>query len=369
MVLGADGVRFLDLLRKEVPIGVDISSEALVVAEMKREKGAFHLARLGVAPTPPNAVRDGEIVDPMAVANALQELMIVEGFQAKKAITAVSGQAAIIRTVRFPSMPAKELDEVVRSEAERYIPFSLDEVNLDYQVLEEVMEDDVAKVEVLLVAAQKQLIDTYTEALALAGLQPMVVDVASFAVSRALKDVMATPELVVLVLIHGETTDINVMRNGVPRFSRSIPIGSASFVQQLASGLNLSLEEANALFGKLAIPVAGGPPIEDPEVEKAAGEVRGLIRELTSELQRSLEYYHQSQGTEKIQQVLLSGRGAQIRHLDKHLAMNLGMDVEIGNPVSVLTFDEGRYDADYLLQNAPVFATAIGLARRGLEVK
>jgi type IV pilus assembly protein PilM len=359
-------VNLRDLFSRERPIGIDITNEAIVLVEMSKKKGELELVNLGMAPTPIGAVRDGEIVDPSQVAATIQEIMAVEGFKCRKAITSVSGQAAIIRTIKFPAMTPKELKEVVLAEAERYIPFAVSDVNLDFQALDTVEEDGGLKTEVLLVAAQKQLINSYVEAVTVAGLELVAVDVASFAVSRSLGPSMDGPEPVVLVLIRGETTDINVMKEGVPRFSRSIPIGSATFAQVIASGLNVSLEEAIAIHDRLVLPVAGAEPSSDPLVEQAATEIRSTLRELTTEIQRSLEYFHQSQGVEKIGHAILSGRGAKMKHLDKHLATYLGLNVEIGNPVG-FTFDETRYPADFLVEQAPILATAIGLARRGVE--
>lgn len=355
-----------DLFSREKPIGIDITNEAVILVEMSRKRGQLELVNLGMAPTPVGAVRDGEIVDPSQVAATIQEIMAVEGFKSRRAITAVSGQAAIIRTIKFPAMTPKELKEVVLSEAERYIPFAVSDVNLDYQAIATAEEEGVKKTEVLLVAAQKQLINSYVEAITVAGLELVAVDVASFAVSRAMGELMAADEPVVLVLIRGETTDISVMKGGVPRFSRSIPIGSATFAQVIASGLNVSLEEAIAIHDRLVIPVAGAEGTNDPLLEQAASEIRATLRELTTEIQRSLEYFHQSQGVEKIHQAILSGRGAKMKHLDKHLANYLGLNVDIGNPVG-FQFDETRYPADFLVDQAPILATAIGLARRGVE--
>jgi type IV pilus assembly protein PilM len=354
----------------EPVIGVDITNESIIIALLKKSKSGLELEKIVSAPTPQNAIRDGEIIDTSSIAQTIQELVEKNQITATKAITTVSGQAVIIRTIQFPSMSPKELKEVILHESERYIPFPIEDVNIDFQTLEEVEDEGITKVEVLLVAAQKQFINSYVETFLIAGIKLVGIDIASFAVARALcsSDVesLGIEAPVVLVLIRGETTDINVFDNGIPKFSRSIPIGSTTFIETIASNLNVSLEESMQLFDKVVIPIAGQNISDDPIVEMASNEIRTTLRELTTEIQRSLEYY-QSQGSSRIQQLILSGRGAKMKNLDKHLSMNLGIDVELSNPISNIQFDEEKYSAEYLMENAPVFVTSIGLAKRGVE--
>jgi type IV pilus assembly protein PilM len=363
--------RILGRKKSDPVIGVDITNESIIISQLKRTKTGIEIEKLATASTPQNAIRDGEIIDTGSIAAVIQELIDKNEITANKAITTVSGQAVIIRTIQFPSMSAKELKEVVLHEAERYIPFPIEDVNIDFQTLETIEDEGISKVEVLLVAAQKQFINSYVETFIISGLKLIGIDVASFAVARALTSSetmssLGNGEPVVLVLIRGETTDINVFQNGIPKFSRSIPIGSTTFIETIASNLNISLEEAIQVFDKVEVPLAGQGGSDDPLVEMASNEIRTTLRELTTEIQRSLEYY-QSQGSEGVQQLILSGRGAKMRNLDKHLSMNLGLDVEISNPISYIQFDEQKYSAEYLIDNAPVFVTAIGLAKRGVE--
>ncbi|MBC7476409.1 MAG: type IV pilus assembly protein PilM, partial [Candidatus Sericytochromatia bacterium] len=225
-------------------LGIDITNESIIISLLKKTKTGMEIDKIAIASTPQNAIRDGEIIDTGSIAQVIQELIEKNEITATKAITTVSGQAVIIRTIQFPSMSAKELKEVVLHEAERYIPFPIEDVNIDFQVLEEIEDDGITKVEVLLVAAQKQFINSYVETFIIAGLKLVGIDVASFAVARALSSngsSIGNGEPVVLVLIRGETTDINVLQNGVPKFSRSIPIGSTSFIETIASNLNVSL--------------------------------------------------------------------------------------------------------------------------------
>lgn len=357
---------------KEPPIGIDISNEFIVIVELdtvKNQPGVIRLNKLAITSTPENAVRDGEIVDPARVAEKIKELIAEHEFKSRRAITSVSGQAAIIRPrIKFPAIPIKELKEVVMHDAERYIPFPIQDVYIDFQVTGTVEEEGVSKYDVLLVTAQKQLIDTYIETMALADLQLIAVDVASFAVMRALAQDDEEDQLNVLILIRSETTDLTVIQNGAPLFARSIPMGSSTFIETIASNMGLDLEEAVKLFDRLVVPVVGDEEFSDPMVEQASEEVRFLLKDLTSEIQKSIEYFHQSQQEYmRIQQLILSDRGAKIKNLDQYFSHQLGIDVEVSNPIKHLSFDESTFSLEYLSENAPLFATAIGLARRGIE--
>ncbi|MGV3526096.1 MAG: type IV pilus assembly protein PilM [Candidatus Sericytochromatia bacterium] len=357
---------------KEPPLGIDITNEFIIAAELLPVGGQIEtltLSRLAITNTPENAVRDGEVVDPARVAEKIKTLIVENGFKSRKVITAVSGQAAIIRPrIKFPAIPIKELKEVVMHDAERYIPFPIQDVYIDFQVTGTVEEDGMSKYDVLLVTAQKQLIDTYIETFSLAEMQLVAVDVASFAVMRALADDAEEEQLNVMILIRGETTDLTVIQNGAPLFARSIPMGSSTFIETIASNMGLDLEEAVKLFDKLIIPVVGDEEFDDPMVEKAADEIRFLLKDLTSEIQKSIEYFHQSQQEyTRIQHLVLSDRGAKIKNLDQYFSHQLGIDVEISNPIKHLSFDESNLSLEYLTENAPLFATAIGLARRGIE--
>lgn len=357
---------------KEPPLGIDITNEFIIVAELLPVGGQIEtltLSRLAITNTPENAVRDGEVVDPARVAEKIKTLIAENGFKSRKVITAVSGQAAIIRPrIKFPAIPIKELKEVVMHDAERYIPFPIQDVYIDFQVTGTVEEDGMSKYDVLLVTAQKQLIDTYIETFNLAEMQLVAVDVASFAVMRALADDAEEDQLNVMILIRGETTDLTVIQSGAPLFARSIPMGSSTFIETIASNMGLDLEEAVKLFDKLVIPVVGDEEFDDPMVEKAADEIRFLLKDLTSEIQKSIEYFHQSQQEyTRIQHLVLSDRGAKIKNLDQYFSHQLGIDVEISNPIKHLSFDESNLSLAYLTENAPLFATAIGLARRGIE--
>lgn len=348
-------------------IGLDITADTIVVVELKKARQQLILENIAVASTPLNAFQDSEIVDPSAVAEVITELLSDNGISATGALCAVAGQSTIVRPVRFPMMPEVELKAVIDFEAERYIPFAIDDVNVSFQVVNEVEEDGAMKQEVLLVAAQKALINSFRQVAEEAGLQLKCMDVASFAVMRAIADTeqLQEEESVALVHIQGWTTDINILVGGVPRFSRSIPIGYSYFLDSLINSMGLDDETARNLLDEIDVEPETPEP-SAPQLEQATELVRPALAELAGEVGRSLDFYL-SQGTDPIDRVILSGRGGNLKSLDRYFTSRIGLQVELINPFSKLEIDESSFDPEVLYPQAPTLATAIGLAIRGLQ--
>lgn len=348
-------------------IGLDITSDTIAVVELKRRRNQLWLENVAVANTPLGAVQDGEITNPTAVGEVIANLLTDNGIEAKEALCAVSGQSTIVRPVRFPMMPEGELAEVIQFEAERYIPFSIDDVNISFQVVDEVEEDGTNKQEVVLVAAQKALVNSYAEAVREAGLTLTCVDISSFAVLRSLADTdqMADGQTVALILIQGWTTDINILSSGIPRFSRSIPIGYSYFLDAIINNLGLDEASSREVLEQIDVDPQGFEAAS-PQIEQATEVIRPALAELIGEIGRSLDFFL-SQGNVNIDQVLITGRGGALRNLDRFLATRLGAEVQVANPFQKLEIDDEAFDPELLYPQAPTLATAVGLAIRGLS--
>ncbi len=362
---------YLDMLKKGLQksarIGLDITSDTIVVVELKKVRQSLVLTNIAVANTPLNTVQDGEIVDPAAVSEVIAQLLEENAIQGKAAVSAVAGQSTIVRPVRFPMMPESELAEVIQFEAERYIPFAIDDVNISHHVLDEVEEDGAVKQEVILVAAQKTLVNSMFKTVTDAGLSLEVVDVASFAVLRALADTeqVMDGQSIALIHIQGWTTDINILVSGVPRFSRSIPIGYSYFLDAILNSMGLEEDVARQVLDDIDVDPQGASSASQ-QVEQATEIIRPALAELTAEVGRSLDFYL-SQGTDPIDRVIISGRGGNLKSLDRFLTSRLGLPVELANPFAKIEVDEDQFDPDLLYPQAPTLATAIGLAIRGVQ--
>lgn len=349
-------------MKKSSPVGLDISSDAIVLASLSKGKAGYQVQALAIGPTPANAIQDGEIVDPTAVGEAVKELMDAHGIETDMAVVAVGGQSTIIRLINLPQMPKDELDSYVKYEAERYIPFAIDDVNLDCQIVSETIEGS-DEMEVLLVAAQKNLVQSFLSAAEEAGIQLSCVDVASFAVMRALErtEYLNDNQTIAALLIQGPSTDINILSRGVPKFNRSVFIGYSYLVDNLINSLGIDEESAKQLLDSIDV----DPQTYDglaPELEQATEIIRPALSELTGEISRSLEFF-MSQSTVELDRIVICGKGASLRGLDRFLTNRLGIEVVVGNPFT--TLDPGAVEVDEA--QAPVFITAMGLAMRGLD--
>lgn len=352
-------------LKKSIPVGLDISSDAIVLASLtKDKKSGYQITALAMGPTPPNTIQDGEIVDPAAVGEVIRQLMDDHGIDATEAVVAVGGQSTIIRLINLPQIPANELDSYLALEAERYIPFSIEDVNLSSQIVAETSEeggDD--QMEVLLVAAQKNLVQSFISAAEEAGLTLSCVDVASFAVMRALEktDYLSDDQTTAALLIQGPSTDINILSHGVPKFNRSVFIGYSYLLDNLINSLGIDEDTAKYLLEQIDADPQGYEEMS-PEIEQATEIIRPALSELTGEISRSLEFF-MSQGTSTIDRIIICGKGASIRGLDRFLTTRLGIEVVVGNPFTAL--DAGNVEVSEA--DAPTYITAMGLAMRGLD--
>jgi type IV pilus assembly protein PilM len=200
-----------------------------------------------------------------------------------------------------------------------------------------------------------------------AGLSLEVVDVASFAVLRALADTeqVMDGQSIALIHIQGWTTDINILVSGVPRFSRSIPIGYSYFLDAILNAMGLEEDVARQVLDDIDVDPQGASSAS-PQVEQATEIIRPALAELTAEVGRSLDFYL-SQGTDPIDRVIISGRGGNLKSLDRFLTSRLGLPVELANPFAKIEVDEDQFDPDLLYPQAPTLATAIGLAIRGVQ--
>lgn len=351
-------------LKKKAPVGVDISQDAIVVASMSKSKNGYAVEALAIGPMPPNAIQDGEIVDPTGVGEVLRGILDDNGISAENAVVAIGGQSVIIRVINTDVMGPDELSTFINYEAERYIPFALDDVNLSSQIVGNVVDDGGnEQMEVLLVAAQKNLVQSFISTAEEAGLTLSCVDVASFAVMRALEktDYLDDNQTVAALLIQGPSTDIVVVSGGVPKFNRSILIGYSYLVDNLINSLGIDEDSAKYLLDQLDVDPQGYDELS-PDIEQATEIIRPALSELTGEISRSLDF-SMSQGTATIDRIVICGRGAALRGLDRFLTTRLGIEVVVGNPFTGV--DAGSVEVDESL--APTYITAMGLAMRGLD--
>ena len=347
------------MAKRKLALGLDIGSSSVKLVHLKEKKGGYALQAWGSAPLPPEAIVDGALMNSAAIVQAIQELLGQHKVKQKYAAIGVRGHSVIIKKISLPRMTQEELDESIQWEAEQYIPFDVKDVNIDTQILAR-ESDATGQMDVLLVAAKKDMINDYISVCAEAGLTTTVVDVDAFAVQNAFEAnyEMSAGQPVVLINVGAAVSNINIVVDGNATFTRDITMGGNAFTEEIQKQLNISYEEAEALK-------VGGQGETDAVVPQEVERViQGVADQMAGELQRSLDFYAATAGEARITRVYLSGGTARIPALFRVIEQRAGVPVEILNPFKGIEIDEARFDPATMQQVAPAAVVAVGLALR-----
>ena len=350
---------------KSSVIGLDIgasSVKAVEIALKSKDKG-FELRSLGQASLPSEAIVQGAFLNSSAIVDAIREAFDTGRISGKDVAASVSGHSVIVKRVNLPQMSREELEDQIQWEAEQYIPFDVNEVNLDFQILDS--NEEEGQMDVLLVAAKKDLIDDYCQVISEAGLNPVAIDIAGFAIQNAYElNYGQDPEAVVaLVNIGAQVVNINVLRNGIPAFTRDIMTGGSQYTEEIQKALSVSFDEAERIK-------MGGPEDADQaqsvipqEVEQA---MRSVSETVIGEIARSLDFFAATSADARISNVLLSGGGSKIAGFTAAFAERTGIETGEMNPLAHMLPSKG-FEAGYLEAMAPMLAVGIGLATRRID--
>jgi type IV pilus assembly protein PilM len=347
------------MANRKLVVGLDIGSSSVKLVQLKEKRGGFTLQAFGSAPLPPEAIVDGALMNSAAIVQAIQALLAQHKVKTRDVAIGVRGHSVIIKKISLPRMSQEELDESIQWEAEQYIPFDVKDVNIDTQIL--TPEADAAgQMDVLLVAAKKDMINDYTSLCAEAGLTATVVDVDAFAVQNAYEAnyEVDTSQAVVLINVGAAVSNINVISRGVTTFTRDISMGGNAFTEEIQKQLNISYDEAEALK-------VGGQGESDAVVPQEVERViQAVAEQMGGEIQRSLDFYSSTAADGRIARVYLSGGTARIPALFKVIETRAGVPVEILNPFKNVEVDHRKFDPALILAAAPSAAVGVGLALR-----
>ena len=337
-------------------VGLDIGSNSIKLAEVARRGGKLVLTNYGISELLPEAIVDGEVMDREVVIDTIRELFQARKFANKDVTTAVSGRAVIVKKILVDKMPPEQMSEAVYLEAEQHIPYGIEDVYLDYQVLRPEVEKNEEKMELLLVAAKKDMVDAHAALVQEAGLTPRIIDVDSFAVQNAY-EANYTPEEVETVLlmnIGAFVTNLNIVRTGIPLFTRDLSIAGNTSLEQIQRRLNVDRDEARKL---LLTPA-------DQVVEEVREIVASIGEDLSVGVERSLSFLKSSGEAERVDRMVLSGGSSRIPGLLNHFADRHGVPVEVGNPLARVSYDESLFHGEDFDTVSPALMVAVGLALR-----
>ena len=340
-------------------VGVDIGSSAIKVVELKpggKGGNEYQLTNLGLEPLPPEAIVDGAIMDSGAVIDAIQRLFTAQKIKTNDVATSVSGNAVIVKKISLPQMTTEELAESIHWEAEQYIPFDIQDVSLDYEVVEG--GGSGGNMDVLLVAVKKDKIGDYTSAISQAGKNPAIVDVDVFALQNCyeVNYGIDAGRVVALLNVGASIMNINITKGATSIFNRDIAVGGNQYTDAIQKDLNLSFDQAEAL--KKGARVEGANPDNLQPILQAVSENIAL------EIQKTFDFFKATSSEDRIDRIFLSGGTAKVKGLQELLADRFDAGVELLNPFNSVTYNPREFDPDFISDIGPSAAIAVGLAAR-----
>jgi len=338
-------------------VGLDIGSHSIKLVELRQKGKSYELISFGIQPLPPEAIVEGAIMDSSAVAEAIDTLFVNNNVKKTDVATSVSGGSVIVKKISLPAMSEDELAESIRWEAEQYIPFPIDEVNLDHKTIRGSAAEG-GMMDIILVAVKKDMIGYYANVITQAGKRPMVVDVDAFAIQNAFelnyKGDVGAQEIVALINIGASLINMNIIQGEISLFTRDISTGGNLYTETIQRELNLSRDHAENL--------KRGVAVEGVEPSAATSIIQGVTEDLAVDVQRTFDFFKATSTEERIDKIFLSGGSARIAGLQQYMQEKFGASTELINPFKEIKLT--NIDADYLQEVAPIATVSVGLALR-----
>ncbi|MCK4538815.1 MAG: type IV pilus assembly protein PilM [Candidatus Krumholzibacteria bacterium] len=361
----------LPFRKKTSTVGLDVGSSLIKMIEIDHSGDVPRIVHFGMNRLLPEAIVEGEIMDRNLVIDGIRECMEQAGITSNEVVSAVSGRAVIVKKVVMDKMAPEDAQEAIFWEAEQHIPFDIDDVCLDFQILRE--DIGANQMEVLLVAAKKDMVDMHASLIRDAELTPKVIDVDSFAVqncfetNRFIDDFEVDEDaemsggrdekVIGLINIGGDVTNINIIQGSSPHFTRDISVGVRSYIENIQKDFSISYEQAQAV-------ISGD--LGDLDEDRVREVISTSSQDLSMGIERSISFLKAAGDAENIEEVVLSGGGAHIPFLKDILSEKHGIDFSIHNPLEGIDYEEGvfgEYEED-LDSIAPLLTVGIGLALR-----
>ena len=343
-------------------VGLDIGSSAVKAVEVKPAGKGYKVTAFGTEPVPPDAIVDGAIIDAGSVAEAIRRVFDGnKAFKAKDVCASLSGNAVIVKKITLPVMTENELAESIYWEAEQYIPFDIQDVNLDYQILDPgTGPNSRGSMDVLLVAAKKEKIGDYTNVISQAGRTPVIVDVDAFALQNAFEVNygLDAGRVVVLMNAGASAININILQGDQSVFTRDISMGGNAYTEAVQKELDLPFDSAEQL--KKGIPVDGAT------FEDAQPVLHAVTENVLLEIQKTFDFFKASASTDQIDRIMLSGGASRVDGSHQMVQERFNTPVEDFDPFRAVAWDAKKLGGEPA-DMAPSAAVAVGLALRKMS--
>lgn len=364
-----------NLLKKFLPgksggLGIEIAPDRINIVELSQKKPGYKLEQFFSVEVEEGLIEEGVIADPPEIAMLIQMALADHNVKAKQVATAIPAKEGVIRVVPVPAeLNDEELREMVNQEAGLYLPFPREEADVDYKkmgVFED--EDGIEKFQVLLVATRKEVTDTYISTFEQAGLKIDILDLTIFALLRTIQnelEQLPPDEPVAIADIEFDSTEIAILMEGIPQFSRTIPIGTYQIQTALSQAMNLPPSRNTEMLQEMSIPANPTEITGEGTMGESNPGVQAIVKvlsELTDELRRSIDFFiNQSEGPD-VSQLFLAGPGAVIGQIDEFFNNRLGLPVTIVDPVANIAIEDEEQKLSQVMH--PGLGVVLGLGMR-----
>jgi type IV pilus assembly protein PilM len=347
------------LSRSKAVVGLDIGSSAVKAVELKATGKTFKVVAFATEPVPPDSIVDGAIIDGAAVADAIKRLFERKTFTTKDVAASLSGNAVIVKKINLPVMTEAELGESIYWEAEQYIPFDIQDVNLDYQILNPGTSADAnGTMEVLLVAAKKEKIADYTGVITQAGRVPVIVDVDAFALQNAYEANygLEANQVVVLMNAGASAININILSGDQSVFTRDISTGGNAYTEAVQKELNLPFESAERL--------KKGETVDGVSFESVKPVLHAMNENVLLEIQKTFDFFKATASSDRMDRIVLSGGASRVDGFAQAVHDRFNTNVETFDPFRKIPLDVQKFGVTDPDNVVPTAVVAVGLALR-----
>ena len=348
--------------KKDHLVGLDIGSSVIKVAELKKTAKGYALHRFGMSRIPPGTIVEGRIADVDTLANDIKLLFKTHKIREKNVAISTGGHSVVVKTINTAVKDDQELHDTIQSEAEQYIPYDIDDVNIDYQVLGE-SEFSPDQMNVLLVAVKKDLVAEYIDLIQAAGLNPRIIDVDTFALQNVYEILPYEnrEKTTLLIDVGASKTSLNILKNNASLMIRDTMSGTGQITEEIAGQFDISIEDA-----QLAI----NGEIEDVVPKDAVREISiRTAQTWCSEICEVVNTYQSGTNDETVEKVILSGGGVFTDGFKDCLLTELEADVSVINPFEGLIVNERKFPDSFIAKAAALAPISIGLALRRVDDK
>lgn len=340
---------------KEI-FGLDIGSGYIKALQLKEIKDGHQLERLSITQLPPELIVDGSIIDSLSVVEAIKSTVSEMGIKIKEVAIAVSGHSSvIIKRISIPIMTEEELSESIKFEAEQHIPFDIEDVNLDFQILG--AKESGNQMDILIIAVKKSKINEYVSVVGEAGLTPVIVDVDAFALGNMyeINYEVKADESIALINAGASTINMNVLKGGGSVFTRDSSAGSNLHTEALQKEFAISFDDAERL--------KYGGSVEGVPQDAVASVLTSASEDIIAEISRSFDYFKGAVNNADVHGIVLCGGCSLVKGFAPLLSERVGINVKIVEPFKNIKIP-ATFDKNYLKNIGPIAAVAVGLALR-----